>query len=136
MRINRTLLQLSAVALGLICWSPLASAYYHWVYFSGSSAPFTPVPAKFDLTVPPDGRTINYFISDQGPSALMSGDSYQALVSQIRLAAEQWNSVNSSTLKLAFGGLTDAATQQSTPGIEVVFEDDITPGLQALTKIT
>ncbi|MGD1095876.1 MAG: hypothetical protein ABSB35_28275, partial [Bryobacteraceae bacterium] len=136
MRLKPTLIHCLVVAAGLLCCSSVASAYYHWVYFSGDSAPFNPVPAKFDLTVPPDGHTINYFISDQGPGPLLPGDSFQALVSQIRLAADQWNGVASSNLKLAFGGFADAATQHSAPGIELVFDNNLTPGLLALTSIT
>jgi hypothetical protein len=53
-------------------------------------------------------------------------------VSQIRAAAKVWNDVDSSDLRLGFGGLAQAGTQQSAPGIDVVFDDDIPPGLAAL----
>ena len=87
--------------------------------------------AKFDLNALPDGHTVSYFISDQGPGPVMAGDSYQAIVSQIRLAAAAWNGVASSDLRLAFGGIASTATQQLSPGIDVVFDDNMPPGLLA-----
>ncbi len=65
----------------------------------------------------------------------MSGDNYDAIVSQIRLAAETWNGVATSDVRLRFGGFsTIGATPQATPGIDVVFDDNMPPGLLALTK--
>jgi len=133
---RRPLLSLLTIAASLVALSPAASAYYYFVYFAGSSSPFTVIPAKFDLSVPPDSHSISYFISDQGPSAMMSGDSFQSLVSEIRLAASVWNGVSSSNLKLAFGGLYSANTQQASPGIDVIFDPDIVPGLLAYTVVT
>ncbi len=135
-RIKRPLLTLVAIAACLAALSPVASAYYYFVYFAGRTAPFTPVPAKFDLSVTPDSHTISYFISDQGPSAMQPGDSFQSLVSEIRLAASVWNGVASSSLRLGFGGLYSANTQQASPGIDVIFDPDIVPGLLAYTVVT
>ncbi len=118
-------------AVSLIALPSVASAYYHWVFFPGSNGPYTPVPEKFDLRVLPDSHTISYFISDQGPEPLMPGDSFHAIVSQIQLAAGVWSGVASSDLRLAFGGISSAATQQSAPGIDVVFDDEMPPGLLA-----
>jgi hypothetical protein len=125
-----------ALAATLAAASSIASGYYNWVYFAGGSAPFTPVPARFDLNALPNS-TVSYFISDQTPSPLMPGDSFQAIVSQIRAAADVWNQVPTSVLRVAFGGIsTIGATQQSTPGIDVVFDDNMPPGLLAQTRIT
>jgi hypothetical protein len=111
-----------------------AFGYYHWVYFASSSGPF--VPARFDLTAL-NNNTVEYFISDQPPGPLMPGDTFAAVVSQIRAAAEVWNQIPTSTIRVAFGGLsTIGATPQATPGIDVVFNDDLPPGLKAQTKIT
>jgi uncharacterized protein (TIGR03437 family) len=126
--------RLAALAASLLALSPAASAYYYWVYFAGDNAPFSPVPVKFDLTSLPDSQTVTYFISDQGPSPMMPGDSFQALVSEIRLAAQVWNRVSSSSLRLAFGGIESANTQQATPGIDIIFDDDMPPGLLAQSK--
>ena len=136
MRTARPILSLLVVVASLAALTPVASAYYYFVYFPNTTGSFTPVPAKFNLSATPDSHSVSYFISDQGPSAMMPGDSFQALVSEIRLAASQWNGVASSNLRLAFGGLYSASTQQASPGIDVIFDPDIVPGLLAYTVVT
>ncbi len=127
--------RLAALAALLFSLSSVSSAYYYWIYFPGRTGPFNAYPAKFDLTTLTD-KTVSYFISDQPPSKLVDGDNYDALVSQIRLAAETWNGVKSSDIRLRFGGFeTVGATPQATPGIDVVFDDtNMPPGLLAQTS--
>ncbi len=135
-RMLRRLAMVVAVA-GL---APLASAYYYWIYFASGNAPFTPVPVRFDLNpADPYGLQNNmapYVISEAGPSALMPGDSFQAIVSEIRAAANVWNTVNTSAVKLEFGGLSPMTTPEASAGVDVVFSDDIPPGLLAQTFVT
>ena len=117
----------------LLSLSSVSSAYYYWIYFPGRTAPFLAYPAKFDLSTLPD-KTVSYFISDQPPGKLVDGDNYDALVSQIRLAAKTWNGVATSDIRLRFGGFETLGTApQATPGIDVVFDDDMPPGLLAQT---
>jgi hypothetical protein len=127
------------LAASLAAVSSVASGYAHWVFFSSRSAPFTPVPAIFNLTSLPN-NTVSYFISDQGPGPLMPGDSEANIVSQIQAAANVWNQVPSSTIRIAFGGFstvgTPQAITQTTPGIDVVFNDDVPLGLYAFTTLT
>ncbi len=129
----RFLVMLAALA----ALSPFASAYYFWVYFANGSAPFIPVPVKFDLN-PTDqfglqNNTVTYLISQQGPSAMMPGDTFQSIINEIHAAADVWNGVGTSNLKLAFGGLSPMDSPGVTPEIDVVFSDDIPPGLLAYT---
>ena len=120
----------------LLALSPVSSAYYYWIYFPGRTGPFKAYPAKFDLSALPD-KTVSYFISDKPPGKLVDGDKYDALVSQIRLAAATWNEVPSSDLRVRFGGFESFATPQATPGIDVVFDDaDMPPGLLAQTFLS
>src|SRR5579862_1088884 len=130
----RAITRVAILAALLLSLSSVSSAYYYWIYFPGNTAPFQAYPAKFDLSALTD-KTVSYFISDQPPSKLVDGDNYDALVSQIRLAAETWNGVKSSDIRLRFGGFeTVGATPQATPGIDVVFDDtDMPPGLLAQT---
>src|SRR5450755_4141610 len=107
-----------------------SSAYYYYVHFPSHSAPFNLMVEKFDLTALPN-KTVSVFISDAGPSATYSGDSFQAIVSEIRSAADVWNQVSTSSLRLAYGGLYVSGTVSSTPSIDVEFSDDIPPGLLA-----
>src|SRR5580698_149786 len=98
MAIPRRILMLAAV---LAAVSSVASGYAHWVFFGGRSAPFTPVPAIFNLGSLTN-NTVSYFISDQTPSALAPSDSVSNLVSQIQAAAAVWNTVPSSNIRVAF----------------------------------
>src|ERR1051326_2045151 len=85
----------SAVLAGLLLsLTSVSSAYYYWIFYPGN-ATSQRYPAKFDLSAMPD-KAISFFISDKGPGKLVDGDNYDALVSQIRLAAETWNGVATS----------------------------------------
>lgn len=123
------------LAAAMASLSSVASAYYYWTFFPSHSGPFTPVRARYDLTQL-TSNTVSYFVSDQGPSAYVAGDSFPALVSQIRAAAEVWNGVATSNVKVKFGGISTVGTPQAAPGIDVVFDDNIPPGLVALTRLT
>jgi hypothetical protein len=130
----QTVARVVVLAALLLSLSSVSSAYYYWIFFPGTTGPFQPYPAKFDLSALPD-RAVSYFISDQPPGKMVDGDNYDALVSQIRLAAETWNGVATSEIRLRFGGFeTFGATPQATPGIDVVFDDSMPPGILAQTK--
>src|SRR5665213_907034 len=130
-RAQRALLLLAA--LGVV--SPVASAYYYYVFFANGSSPYIPLPAHYDLKAIKDS-TIQYFISDVPPGPLMPGDTLTDIYSEIRQAAEVWDGVKSSGLRLHFGGTRDMKTPQTVPGIDVVFDDDMPPGIVAQTKLT
>ena len=128
MRISkRILLGLAALA----ALAPLASAYYYWTFFPGPAGS-PAIPGRFDLAALKD-NTVQYFISDQGPGTLVGSDSTNAIFGQIQQAAQIWNSVPTSELRLAFGGIAPAGVPQVTPGIDVVFDDDMPPGILAQT---
>jgi uncharacterized protein (TIGR03437 family) len=107
-----------------------APGYYHFVQFQTRTAPYAPVYARFDLTSVPQ-NTVPFFISEQGPTQLATGDSFTAVVSQIRAAAQVWSTVGTSDLRLGFGGLHTPGTPMSGPWIEVEFSDEIPPGVVA-----
>lgn len=109
--------------------SGTASAYYFYVHYLTRGS-FQGTVEKFDLAAL-QNKTVPFLISDQQPS-LAAGDSFAALVSQIRLAAKTWSDVETSDLRLAFGGLFSPGTQHSGPVIEVVF-GEVPPGLIAAT---
>ena len=131
----RTAKRILTLAVLMTAMSSFASAYYYWVFFDGNLAPFTPLRARFDLNALKD-NTVQYFISQLGPGALMPGDSTTAIYSQIHQAAQVWNSVGSSALRLQFGGMAVIGTPQATPGIDVVFDDDMPPGILAQSRPT
>ena len=123
------------LAASLAAMSSLASGYYYWAYFPSRSGPFVAAPARFDLAALPN-NTVSYFISDQGPAALMPADSLTAIYGEIQQAASVWNNVANSAIRLQFGGISTVGSPQTTPGIDVVFDDDMPPGILAQTKPT
>ena len=112
----------------------MASGYYFFVHFTNRFGPYLQIPEKFDLTALPN-KTVYFQISNQGPDQFAPGDSFASMISQIRAAAKVWNDVDSSDLRIAFGGLESASTAQTTPGIDVIF-DDLPPGVLAQSGIT
>ncbi len=131
---RRSIARLLTVAAALILLSSSASAYYFWVVYNSTSS-FTPIPQKFDITALRN-KTVYFLVSDSGPAQVAAGDSFNAFISEVRMAAKAWNDVDSSDLRIAFGGLASAGTPQNTPGIDVVFDDDIPPGLVAISGPT
>lgn len=121
----RMLMALAACAL-------LAYGYYPFVHYTTSSPPYTAAPERFDLRALP-GRTVQYFVSGAGPSKLAPGDSLESILSQIRAAAKAWSDVESSQLRLEFGGFRAPGTKPTTPGIDIFFgEVELPPGVIAL----
>ena len=90
---------------------------------------YSPIFEKFDLTALPQ-QTVTFFVSDSGPTSLPRNDSFPSVLSQIRDATQVWNSVATSSLRVAFGGLQTTGTPQNAPSGEVVFEE-MPPGLLA-----
>jgi uncharacterized protein (TIGR03437 family) len=106
-----------------------SAAYYHYVHYLNSSSGYSVAFERFDLTALPE-KTVTFFVSDSGPTSYAPNDSFPSVLEQIRNATQVWNSVASSDLRVAFGGLQVAGTQQSVPTGEVVFEG-LPPGLLA-----
>ena len=119
--------------LFVLAGTGIATANYHFVRYTTSTAPFGIAPEKFDLTAVPNG-TIQYFVAGAGPAKLAAGDSYTAVLSQIRVAAATWSGVKTSALRLEFGGFAaPAGTVQSAPGIDVMFGGwELPPGVVAM----
>jgi Matrixin len=132
---RKTMQRWLAIAAAGLLIAPASWGYAYFVYFNSSTGPFVPIPEKFDLSALPN-KTVSYFIADQGPTAYAPGDDLAGLVSEIQLAAKTWNNVASSDLRLAFGGFETTGTAQSTPGIDIVFDPDLPPGLLGQTFTT
>lgn len=115
----------AALAIGI---HPSA-AYYHYVHYVNSSAPYSLIREKFDLRALPD-KTVTFLVSDAGPTQYTTNDSFPSVLAVIRAATQVWDSVPTSDLRVAFGGLETPATSQNAPGGEVVFEE-LPPGLLA-----
>ncbi len=116
------------LSAGLLCGLLAAAApsqgYYYFVhYLNGGNA-----AEKFDFSALP-ARTVTFFVSEDGPTIYTPTDTFNSVLGQIQQAAAVWNGVASSGLRVSFGGLENASTQQNTPGGDVIFED-LPPGVE------
>lgn len=111
-----------------------ANAYYFWTHYRLTGAPYNPVPEKFDLTALPN-KTVTFYVTDTGPAIYGANDSFASVLSQIRQATVAWNSVTTSDLRVAFGGVYTAGTPQNTPGGQVIFEQ-LPPGVLGLGGVS
>ncbi|MGA3098366.1 MAG: carboxypeptidase regulatory-like domain-containing protein [Bryobacteraceae bacterium] len=124
---------LAAAAVAAMLGTP-AEAYYHYVHFLTTTSPFTALYEKFDLTALPN-KTVSIYVTDVAPST-SGNDSFASVLSQVKEAAAQWNALTVSDLRVTFGGLEAATQAPNTPGIDVVFTDELTPGILAETGVT
>src|SRR5579863_2869789 len=129
---RRWMARLAALVAGSFLLTSTGSAYYYYTYFNGTSSPFTPIVARFDLNTL-NNNTVPFFVSGTGPSTMYPGDSMAAMLSQISAAANVWNNVSTSSIRLAYGGFFNPGTTEAAPGIQIEFSDDIPPGLLALS---
>src|SRR6516225_1078885 len=114
------------LAIVLLLGTP-SEAYYHYIHFGGRTGPFTPIREAFDLTALPN-KTVTFLVADSGPTNYAPNDSLGSVLSQVKQAAAAWNSVASSDLRVAFGGLESQGQNNNTPDGDVVFQD-LPPGL-------
>ena len=130
MRNRRAILRSLAAAAAVFLLVAPSQAYYHYVTFGKGS--YIPIPEAFDLSKL-QNNTITFFASSDGPSTYGLNDSWGSVLSEVKQAAAAWNSVASSNLRVAFGGVeTYTATPASTtPGGDVIFSE-LPPGLLGL----
>ena len=121
-RIGRVAVVAAAVAL----MGTPAEAYYHYIHYF-RNAPYTPVQEKFDLNALPN-KTVTFFVSDSGPVVLAPNDNLGSILGEVKAALAAWNSVDSSDLRVAFGGTETLGQNSNTPGGDVLFID-LPPGL-------
>jgi hypothetical protein len=126
--------KLAISTLGLALMASSGFGYYHYVHYASAATYNTPIQEKYDLAVLPN-NTVSVFVSDIGPTPLLPGDSFAAVLSEIQMAVGVWNAVDTSTLRVNFGGLSSVGTPQATPAIQVEF-GDVPPGLLAFTSNT
>jgi hypothetical protein len=129
---RRWAVRLATLVAGSFLLANTGSAYYYYTYFNSTAPPYSPIVARFDLNTL-SNNTVPFFVSSAGPSAMYSGDSLAAMISQISAAAKVWNNVSTSSIRLAYGGFYSAGTTESAPGIQIEFSGDIPPGLLALS---
>ena len=128
----KTSVRLGALVAASLLLANTGSAYYYYTYYNSTASPYIPIVARFDLNTLTN-NTVPFFVSSAGPSTLYPGDSMAAIISQMSAAAQVWNNVPTSSIRLAYGGFYNPGTTESAPGIQVEFSDDIPPGLLAVS---
>ncbi len=128
------LVRLAVLVFACLLMNANGWGYYFYVLYNTSTGPFNqPIVEKFNLNSLVN-NTVPFFISDTGPAVLVPGDSFQAIIGEIRAAAAVWSNVSTSQLQLGYGGLfTVGSASESSPGIDIEFSDEIPPGLVAYT---
>lgn len=130
---NKWLFRVGAAAIMCFGLATSGSAYYYYVFYNTANGPFNqPIVEKFDLNALVN-NTVPFFIQDSGPAVMAPGDSFQAIIGEIRGAASVWDRVATSKIRLAYSGLFAAGSaSESSPGIDIEFSDEIPPGLIAI----
>lgn len=118
------MMRVCAIAVAALLAGTPAEAYYHYVHFIDRNGPFNPIQEKFDPSV----KTVTFFVNDQGPAVLGSGDSFGSILGELKQALAAWDSIGTSDLRVAFGGLETTGQTSNTPGGDVIFQD-LPPGL-------
>lgn len=115
----------------LLAAATASHGYYHFLQYENRDGAQVALAQRFDLEVL-TARTVPFFVSKRGPDRFAPGDTMTALVSQLQRAAGEWSDVETSELRLRFGGFNDGKDESGgAPGIDVVFEE-VPPGLIAL----
>ncbi|MBE0659906.1 MAG: matrixin family metalloprotease [Bryobacteraceae bacterium] len=117
----------SALLACSLLLAPAATAYHHFITYS---AAYERLVARFDPAALP-GKRLPIVIRETGAQEYAPGDSFTSLVSQVRAAAEVWNQIPTSELKLTFGGLSSESRPIASPHVEIVF-DEMPPGIIAM----
>jgi len=130
MRHTRRYLRILVAAAAIAILGAPAEAYYHYVYFTGHSGPFSPIYAHFDRTQLTN-NTVVFCVYDSGPGSFYPNDSFPSVLAEVQQAMAAWNAVPNSALHVAFGGLEYPGQNANTPGGDVIFQD-LGPGLLGL----
>jgi len=117
----------SALAAAALLLAVPAEAYYHYVHFN-RNALGSPVQEKFDLNALGPSKTVTFYVNDNGPAVLAPGDSFGSVLGEVKQALAAWDSISTSDLRVAFGGLETTGQPSNTPGGDVIFLD-LPPGL-------
>ena len=105
-----------------------AAGYYHFTHYLRTTTPVQAIPEKFDLNALPD-KTLTFYVSENGPTQLLPSDSFASVIGAFRQAIQVWDSVGTSDLRVAFGGLYNPGASFNTPVAQIVFSDDVPPGI-------
>lgn len=132
---RRLFTRVFVLAAALLLASASAPAYYYYIHFDASGKA---LPAKWDLTTL-SNNTVYFYIADNGLDTkdMLPGDGYGTFVSELRAAADVWNTqAPGSAIRIGYGGLFHSDGTDSNAGINVDFSDTIPAGLLAISGVT
>lgn len=115
-------LRIASVVVAAVVLTAQAEAYSFFTHYTNSAPPYSPVPQKFDLAALPN-RTVQVMVGDVSLGQVSDAARTPSLLHHIREAASVWNGIQASDLRVAFGGLTTIGLQQSTPAVDVIFDE-------------
>ncbi len=127
MRRREKILALAALAFCAPAW-----CYHTFGFYNTSVSPNTYIVTHYDVSKLANS-TITFYLSTQPPLAMAPNDSLESLMSEVTEAASIWNSVTSSSLRVAFGGYTKVTGTNSTnPMGTLRFTSNLPPGAAAV----
>ena len=109
--------------------APRVKGYSHFVHYGLNATAAEAAIEKFARTALLDD-TVYFYVSNEQPT-LAANDSYEALVSQVRQALAVWNNVPSSSLRVAYGGISEGDLRAQSPAGEILFAE-LPPGVIGL----
>ncbi|MCX6619379.1 MAG: carboxypeptidase regulatory-like domain-containing protein [Acidobacteria bacterium] len=122
--------RLALVVILFLASVSLLPAYHSFGRYKNDGSAL--VSARLDLSALRNS-TITFYLNDQPPQAMASGYSMEALMSQINAATAVWNGVQTSALRVNFGGYTKlTGTKAAANPVGVVrFSSEVPPGVAA-----
>jgi hypothetical protein len=118
------------IVLVLCLWIAPVAAYHPFLHLTQQDGEWLRIPERFDLREAPAGA-VPVVVSRPAGIAWHADDNWEALVSQIKLAATVWSEVSTSSLRLGYAGEVAVQADSSAPHIQIVF-DDLPPGVIAM----
>lgn len=123
------LARLAVLVLALLTALPLP-AYYPFLHLRSEDGQLVAIPERFDLQAQPGGA-VPVVVSRAVEVELNEGEVWESVVSEVRLAAEQWSKAPGSSLRLRYAGETAPDEAVRTAHIQVLF-DELAPGVIAM----
>ncbi len=120
------------VALTLLFACAAVPAYFHLGNYDTSQQPNVLVVTRVDPSTLPGG-VLKYYLSEDPPRVLVSGDSFNSIATTLGQSLALWNAVPHSALRIELAGSINTAMPrpQSFPAGILRFTDEVPPGALA-----
>lgn len=115
---------------GLLALLAPLPGYYHFLHVRQEGGSLRAAAERFDLRALPDA-SVPLVVSKSVEPEFAEGDTWDAVLSEVRLAAAQWSAVPRSALRLRYAGEVAQEPSAGTPYIQVMFEE-LPPGVIAM----